>query len=249
MAIRNACTTMVATGALALASGAAQAQQAGDLVLGAGWLYLAPQDSSQPLRVQPGGAPGSLTLPGSGAKVSNASALGLSAVYYFDSHWGVETVVGVPPEFKLDGSGSLATVGRIGKARQWSPTVLLRYTFLDGNASFRPFVGLGATYVWYSDIKLTDGINTALAGRLGAPAAAVNTTARLGKSLAPVLNIGASYQFDRNWGLSFSVSYIPLKTKATLTTRRNADGATVATSRTKLTLDPVVTYLALTYRF
>lgn len=248
MAIRKACV-VGAIGTLMLGSAAVHAQQAGDWVLGAGWLHLAPQDSSQALQVQPAGYPSAVTVSGSGAKVGGASTIGLSAVYYFTSNWGVETVIGIPPKFKLDGSGTMAGVGRIGEARQWSPTVLLRYTFLDAESKFRPFVGFGGTYVWYSDIKLTDNINSALAARLGAPSAAVNTTAKLSKSFAPVINVGAGYQFDKNWGLAFSVSYLPLKTKATLTTRSNVTGATVATSRTKLTLDPIVTYLSLTYRF
>lgn len=240
---------------LLLLGGAANAQQAGDLVIGAGWMHLAPQDKSQTLQVQPAGSSTSVPFQGSGAKVGSSNTFGLSAVYYFDSHWGLETVAGIPPKFKLDGSGTLASTGRIGEARQWSPALLLRYTFLEGNAKFRPFVGLGATYVWYSDIKLTDGINTAIAGGLSRasgsviPPSAVNTSAKLSKSFAPVLNVGAGYQFDDHWGVAFSVSYIPLKTKATLTTRSAATGATVATSRTKLTLDPIVSYLSLTYRF
>lgn len=237
------------TAALSMVAGVAQAQQAGDVVLGAGWMYLAPQDSSEPLQVQPANSPSSITVPGSGAGVTNASTLGLSAVYYMTSNWGVELVAGIPPKFKLDGEGSLAPLGRLGEAKQWSPTVLLRYTFLDGNAKFRPFVAVGGTYVWYSDVNLTGGLNSLLAARLGAPVSAVNTTAKLSKSFAPVLNVGAGYQFDRNWGVSLSVSYLPLKTKATLTTRSNASGQTLATSRTKLKLDPIVSYLSLTYRF
>jgi outer membrane protein len=245
MAIRQA----YMVGALLLGTAAAHAQQAGDWVLGAGWMHLAPQDSSQALQVHPAGLPSAVTVAGSGAKVGQANTLGLSAVYYFTSNWGLETVLGVPPKFKLDGSGTMAGVGRIGEARQWSPTLLLRYTFLDAESKFRPFVGVGGTYVWYSDIKLTENINSALAARLGAPSSAVNTSAKLSKSFAPVINVGAGYQFDEHWGVSFSVSYLPLKTKATLTTRSNATGATVATSRTKLTLDPIVTYLSMTYRF
>ena len=48
--------------------------------------------------------------------------------------------------------------------------------------------------------------------------------------------------------MSLSVSYIPLKTTATLTTRA-ANGATIGTSEARLKLDPIVTYAAVTYRF
>ena len=116
-----------------LCGSVAHAQQAGDIVLGAGWMYFSPQDSSKPLTRTVGGV--STQIPNSGAKVSNANTVGLSGLYYFDSHWAVETVLGVPPTFKLDGTGSLAGVGRIGEAKQWSPAVLLRYTFFDGRPS------------------------------------------------------------------------------------------------------------------
>ncbi|KAF1020709.1 MAG: Outer membrane protein W [Paracidovorax wautersii] len=233
------------TAALSVVAGVAQAQQAGDVVLGAGWMYFSPQNSSKPLTRSTLGGP-STEIPNSGAKVSNASTVGLSGLYYFTSNWAVETVLGIPPSFKLDGTGSLAGVGRIGEAKQWSPTVLLRYTFLDGQAKFRPFVGLGATYVWYSDVRLTDNFHRQMAG---AAAPVTNTSAKLSKSFAPVFNVGAGYQFDKHWGISWSVSYIPLKTKADLTTRMNSTGATVGTGSTKLTLDPIVSYLSLNYRF
>ena len=238
--------TMLAMAALgALASGSAMAQQAGDWVVGAGWFHLSPQDSSKPLTVT---APIPAVLPGSGASVSDSETLGLSAMYFLDSHWAVEGVFGVPPKFKLNGTGTLGRVGELGEARQWSPTILGKYYFNEGNAALRPFVGLGATYVWYSDVSLTPGLQGALGGRLGLPPGATSTSAKLDKSFAPVFNLGAAWQFDKHWGVSFSVSYIPLKTTAKLTTR-TAGGTTVATSEARLKLDPIVTYLSATYRF
>src|SRR5689334_20250821 len=87
-----------------LVSGSAMAQKAGDWVVGAGWLRLAPQDSSQPLTLT---SPVQTIVPGSGARVSDSDTLGLNAVYFIDSHWAVEGVIGVPPKFKLYGTGSL----------------------------------------------------------------------------------------------------------------------------------------------
>jgi outer membrane protein len=229
----------------ALGSGSAMAQNAGDWVLGAGWLHFAPQDSSTPLRFT---SPINATVPGSGASVGSSDTLGLSATYFFDSSWALEGVFGVPPTFKLEGEGSLAPLGQLGDAKQWSPTLLAKYYFGSGNDAFRPFVGAGATYVWYSDVNLTSNLQNTLGGRLGRPAGSTNTKAKLDDSFAPVFNIGAGYQIDKHWGVSFSVSYIPLKTKAKLTTR-TAAGTTIGTSETKLTLNPIVTYLQATYRF
>jgi outer membrane protein len=230
--------------AAALACGNTWAQQAGDWQVGAGWMHFAPQDSSQPLVFT---APVPAVLPGTGAGVSNADTLGLSLLYFVDSHWAVEGVIGIPPKFKLDGIGGLAPIGQLGEARQWSPTLLAKYYFLAGDARLRPFVGLGGTYVWYSSVNITPGLQGALAQQIGAPVAFSTTTGKIDSSFAPVFNVGAAWQFNPQWGVSFSVSYIPLKTTAKLTTR--VLGVPVAASQASVKLDPIVTYLALTYKF
>ena len=44
-------------------------------------------------------------------------------------------------------------IGRLGEARQYSPTLLARYTFLDNTSRIRPYVAAGGTYVWYGDVN------------------------------------------------------------------------------------------------
>lgn len=231
--------------AAALASAPAMAQQAGDWVVGAGWFHLSPQDSSKPLTFT---APVPAVVPGSGARVSNSDTLGLSATYFIDPHWAVEGVLGIPPKFRLYGTGTLDRVGELGQARQWSPTILGKYYFNDAEARFRPFVGLGATYVWYSNVNLTSSLQGALGSQLHQAPLSTVTTAKLDSSFAPVFNVGAAWQFDRHWGVSLSVSYIPLRTTAKLTTTTSF-GLPVGSSQASLKLNPVVTYLAATYRF
>ena len=125
--------------------------------------------------------------------------------------------------------------------------MLAKYYFNDGEARFRPYLGLGATYVWYSNVKLTPGLQGALANRIGAPVLGTSTTAKVDSSFSAVFNVGAAYQLDPHWGVSFSVSYIPLKTKANLTTA--VLGVPVAASEASLKVDPIVPYLSLTYKF
>ena len=187
-------------------------------------------------------------VPGSGASVGSSDTFGMNLTYFIDSRWAVEGVLGMPPKFKLEGEGTLGPIGELGSARQWSPTLLGKYYFNDGEAKFRPYVGLGATYVWYSDVNLTPGMQGALASRLRLPASALSaTTAKLDSSFAAVFNAGVAYQFDPHWGMAFSVSYIPLRTTAKLTT--TARGIPVATSEASLKLNPIVPYLAVTYKF
>ena len=247
MKIANKNTLQAALAAALMAvGGSAMAQQAGDWVLGAGWMHFAPQDSSEGLSLT---SPVNMHVPGSDANVKSSDTLGLSATYFLDSHWGIEGVLGVPPKFKLEGAGTLASVGELGQARQWSPALLGKYYFNEGNAAFRPYVGLGLTYVWYSDVELTPGMQNAMGGLLRRPAGSTVTSAKLDSSWAPVFNIGAAYQFDQHWGVSLSVSYIPLKTTAKLTTTSAATGAQLGTSEASLKVNPIVPYVAVTYRF
>lgn len=238
---------VAAIGAAAtLGAGAAVAQEAGSMVVGGGWLGFFPQDSSKPLTMT---SPRQAEIPGSGSGVSNAHTLGLSFAYYFDKNWAVEAVVGVPPKFKLDGEGTLSGVGRLGEARQYSPTLLARYTFLDNSYKLRPFVSLGGTYVWYDSVKLTSGLQNWINAATTLPAGSTYTTAKLDSKFAPVINAGAAYSIDRHWSVSWSLSYVKLKTTAKLSTKLAANGQQVATSEARLTLDPIVSYLALNYRF
>jgi outer membrane protein len=226
-------------------SGSAMAQKAGDWQVGAGWLHLAPQDSSKPLTLT---SPVPSVLAGSGASIGNADTLGLNATYFIDSHWAVEGVMGIPPKVPFTGTGTLASVGELGEARQWSPTVLGKYYFNEGIDKFRPYVGLGASYVWYSSVNLTPGLQGALGNQLRQPPLSTVTTAKIDSSFALVFNVGVAYRFDPHWGMAFSVSYIPLKTTAKLTTR-SVSGLPLATSEASVKVNPIAPYLALTYTF
>ena len=140
-----------------LISAAAHAQSAGDVVANLGWFHLAPQDSSQPLTVSALGT--STTETGTGASVDNADTFGLTATYFITDHIAATAVLGVPPKFKLTGSGSLASLGQIGTAYEWSPTLLLKYYFNNAQSNLRPYLGAGGAYVWYSGVKLSSAMS------------------------------------------------------------------------------------------
>ncbi len=215
----------------------AMAQQAGDNLINAGWAHLGLNQSSEPLKL------GTFTVPNSGAHVSNADTLLLSFTHFITDNIAVTADLGIPPKFKLDGSGSLSGLGQLGTATQWSPALLAKYYFGDANSQFRPYVGAGVTYVWYSNVKLTSSLTGLLNG--GDPGA--STSADLSSSFAPVANVGMAYNFDKNWSANVSLAYVPLKTKADLSTR-HSDGTTTHAT-TKITLNPLVTVLSVGYKF
>lgn len=231
------------------------AQSAGSNVVNVGWFHLAPQDSSDPLQKLNGPQPGA--IPGSGATIGNADTLGIAFTHFFTDNFAVTADAGIPPTFKLNGTGTLAGVGEIGNAKQWSPAIVAKWYFGDANSKFRPFVGAGVTYVWYSDIALTGTFQKTISQKYsGGNSAAATSSADLSSSWAPVLNIGATYNFDKNWSVGFSVAYIPLKTNADITTSglpvgygSGAGANGPVKSSTSLTLNPIVTFLSVGYKF
>lgn len=235
---------VTAVSALAAFSLPAAAQSAGDNIVNVGWFHLKTYDSSETLRnTFPAPAP----IAGSSATVGSADTLGLAFTHFVTDNFALTADLGIPPKFKLDGAGSLASLGQIGTARQWSPAIIAKWYFGDRNSQIRPFVGLGLTRVWYSDVNLSPSLQRAVTApyNLGITGTA---TANLSSSWSPVANLGLTYNIDKKWSIGFSISYIPLDTDAEII-GRNAAGNVISRHTTNLTLDPLVTFLSVGYKF
>lgn len=231
---------------MATFAASASAQKAGDNVISAGWMHLKPFDSSKPVRVT---SPIQQEMPGSGSTVGSSDTLGLAYTRFLTDNLSLTFDAGIPPKFTLTGTGTLSGVGEIGTANQLSPAVLLKWHFLESNAKLRPFVGAGLTYVWYDNIKTTEKFQGYMSNAMSRGAtSAGRTKVDLESSFAPVLNAGVTYAIDDRWSLNFSASYILLKTTAKMETTILGAPA-VFKSETKLTLNPLVTFLSVGYKF
>lgn len=222
----------------------AMAQSAGDTLVNVGWFHIAPQDSSDPLKVT---SPLSRTIPGSGATVQSADTAGVVLTRFLTDNWAMSLDIGLPPRHKLDGSGTIASVGQLGSAKQWSPALLAKYYFGDANSAFRPLLGLGVSRIWYTDVQLTDHFQQYMTRAFGGTTG--STSVSLSKAWAPVFNAGATYALDKNWHVMFTVSYLPFKTTADLTTKTNNPLLPTVKSTTSVKINPLVTYLSVGYRF
>ncbi|WP_244818448.1 OmpW family protein [Caballeronia sp. Lep1P3] len=232
--------------AAALCVTGAHAQAAGDVVVNAGWMHFAPQDSSGPFKINARGQ--TMTQPGAGASVSDADTFAITTTYFATDHIAAEAIMGVPPKFNLYGTGTLAPFGKLGSAREWSPTLLLKYYFGSAQSRFRPYVAAGGSYVWFSDEKLTSGMGSGafLYSPQFGRALEGPTNVKISSSFAPVANAGFTYNFSQHWSASFSVSYMWLSARARIETQ-SAVGT--VRSESKIKLDPVVTFLSVGYRF
>ncbi len=256
----------------------AHAQSAGDNVVGLGWFHVMPQDSSDALTTYvaptpintPLRLPSQFTSAGTSLSTKSADTLGLVFTHFFTDHIATTFVGGVPPAFELDGHGTIQPPGPAGalgnqnldqtnpivkSVRQWSPALIFQYYFNAPTAAFRPFAGLGVSYNFFTNIELTNGFVTSTQNNLGAVLAAgagkpgpTSVEAKASSSWQPVFNLGATYNFDKHWGLIASLTYIPLKTTSSLIIKA-ADGTELATTKTRLKADPLITFLAVSYRF
>ena len=229
--------------------------------------YVTPQPIDTPLRL-----PGAFVSSGTGLSTTNADTLGLVISHFLTDHIALTTVAGVPPTFKLKGRGSIVPPGPAGalgtenlddpanepivkSVRQWSPAMMIQYYFNSATARFRPFAGIGISYNFYTNIELNPNFVTSTQNNLGSVLAAgaarpgvTSVSAKASPSWAPVFNLGASYSITNHWGLSASLTYIPLKTKSTVYVRA-ADGTLLGTTQAQLTADPLITYVAVSYKF
>jgi outer membrane protein len=240
----RALTRIALASAVLAASAQAWAQRAGDVVLGAGILTYAPQDKSSPLRFT---SPVQREIPGSGSDLHSATTLGLNVHYFLTDNWAVEGVFGIPPRLKLSGAGTLGGIGELGTTRLYGPSVLAKYFFGQPTDKLRISAGLGITYARFSNPRLSQGLQNALGGAIGIPPGGSSTSADIDHRFGPVFNLGANYAISDTLGVTLSVSYIPMKTTANLTT--TAGGRTVAQSQAKLTLNPLVPFIYLTHKF
>ena len=96
---------LAATAALACMSGA-HAQSANTFYVTTGWFHFAPQDSSDPLKIDSaGGTPVNMAIPNTGASISSSDTVGFSVGYFITDHLATEAELGIPPKFDLSGSG------------------------------------------------------------------------------------------------------------------------------------------------
>ncbi|MGH8447141.1 MAG: OmpW/AlkL family protein, partial [Solimonas sp.] len=240
----------------------AAAQTAGSIVLQAGWLHIQTLDSSKPLHsdVQPGlgaiiGIPDSFDSPGTSAKVSNADTLVLASSYFVTDHLAVKFEGGIPPDFDLYGKGKvqpnpninalsvdLGAHNPIASSKQWSPALLFQYYFRHPEATWRPYLGVGVTYTWFTNVELSDGFAGDLNTTFGRSLALANgkfpidgtyVNAKSSPDWAPIVNAGLSYAFNKRWGVSASVSYVDLKTTSTIDIFA-ADGTRLSRSTTDI---------------
>jgi outer membrane protein len=220
----NSVLTLLAAAALA-ASPAAQAQSAGQWTVKVGATKITPKVDS--------GDVSAPALPGSKADVGADTELTFGATYSFTDNLSAELALGLPYTHKIYGAGAIAGVGELGTVKSLPPTLFVQYRFFSPDAMLRPYVGLGATYAYFTD-ETGSGRLTAVSDIGGPP-----TTFTIKSKLAPTFELGLVYNINPKVYADLFVTKTLLKTKVNFSSGQTQD----------MTLDPLAVGFMVGYKF
>ncbi|MET0980629.1 MAG: OmpW family outer membrane protein [Telluria sp.] len=216
--------TLVAVCALACAAGAS-AQSAGQWTAKFGFNELTPKVESGDIS-----AP---ALPRTKADVESDIQPVLIFAYGLTDNVSLEAALGTPYKHKIVGAGAIAGVGELGEVQALPPTLFAQYRFFKPSATFRPFVGIGATYAYFLKAR-GSGKMTALLNPGGAP-----VTFEIDNKFTYTGQVGVAVNFSERWFADVTVNKSKLRTDVHFSTGQTQH----------MKLDPVAVVLAVGYKF
>ena len=154
-------STLFAAGVLATATGA-QAQDANRWFVKGGPAIIALDENAKMY------AAGNL-VPGANVTIKPQGTIELEGGYFVTKNVAVALTVGVPPLAKVEGAGTIAPLGTLGKAIYGPGTLTAEYHF-NRDGKFQPYVGAGMAFLLIfhaedgaiSDLKATNDLGGAL---------------------------------------------------------------------------------------
>ncbi|NDW04457.1 OmpW/AlkL family protein [Jiella pacifica] len=129
---------------------------------------------------------------GSDLSYSNTVIPELDISYYFTDNIAAELILGTTYA-NVNGEGSIAGLGRVGKTWLLPPTLTLQYHFTDFG-KFKPYVGAGATYAIFYNQDGDAASDLDIENTFGA-----------------ALQVGFDYMIDDHWGWNVDVKKIFLE--------------------------------------
>ncbi|USD20960.1 OmpW/AlkL family protein [Microbulbifer variabilis] len=227
----TACATAALTAVL---SAPVLAYEEGSFILRGGMATVAPDTSSSALYV--GGA----KQDGTGVDVDDGSALGLTGVYMFRDHWGLELVAATPFTHEIQAEG-LGETFELGETKHLPPTLLVQWYPMDTQSAIQPYIGLGVNYTAFFDEEISSTAN-AVFETLGATD---DAKLSLDNSFGLAAEAGIDFAFgaDQRWLFNMSVFWMDIDTDATV----KVPGVGNVTA--KVDIDPLVYMAGLGYRF
>lgn len=209
--------------ALAMAGATPALAKAGDFLLRARAVLVAPNESSG--GVKP-------AFPGEHVKVSDSFAPELDLTYFATDHIGFE-LIAATTRHKVEGtSGTTGSIGRLASTWVLPPTLTAQYHFAPG-AHVRPYVGAGINYTVFWNTRASDALVAAVGP----------THVGLSDSVGWAVQAGVDIDLTPKVFLNFDVKYIDIRTTGYLDT-------TAAGQQTvRVKLNPIVAGAGIGFRF
>lgn len=200
---------------------AAQAFEAGDFILRAGVVHVAPDDSSDVITIN-----GTRPLGDQRVAVDSNSQLGIRATYMATGNLGIGVLAATPFKHNITAKGGVLDGADAGETKHLPPTVTLQYFPLASSSSFQPYAGVGVNYTTFFEEK------TGL-GEL-----------ELDDSVGAAVEVGMDYMLSENFGLNAAIWWADINSDAQITL---ADGT--KTDEFEVEIDPMVYMVGFTYKF
>lgn len=230
-------TRIAVLGIFSLITSGAYAQKSGDWLATAGWARISPGamlDSISSTEPNANGA-----VQGASIKSVNAGTAQFGLTYMLSDNVGAELVFGIPPKLDLDLNVPSGAHPSALSARALMPALIGKYLFGEANQSFRPYVGLGVSYLSFGDYSYNAADMTVVG--------LASQSTSIKSAWAPTLTLGGSYQMSGNWYLNGSATYLPIKTEAMMSGPGVGAGPTTTTATVKM--DTTILSLTISYKF
>ena len=161
------------------------AHQAGDIIVRAGAVMVAPNESSP------------VVANIAEFEVSNNTQLGLNFGYMLTDNIGIELLAATPFSHDI----SLGALGKIAETKQLPPTLVAQYYFGTSDSKLRPYIGAGVNFTNFFDNEFNQGAKDAGLSDLS-----------LSNSWGVAAQVGIDYQVNKNWLVNASVWYAQIST-------------------------------------
>lgn len=220
----------------------AKAFEAGDFIVRAGVIEVAPDGSSE--RIAVAGNP----FPTANARVDvdDNTQLGLRGTYMVTSNIGIGLLGATPFKHNITGAGDISADAKLGETKHLPPTLTLQYYPMHSSSAFQPFVGVGVNYTTFFEEKTSDTLTRVVDGVLGGVG---STRLDLDDSVGVAVEVGMDYMLNENFGLNAAIWWADINTDAKVSVYDTAGNFVAATDTFEVEIDPVVYMVGFTYKF
>lgn len=235
--------------ALMLVAGAAQAYEAGDMVVRTGGASVHPDASSSSVNIT---NPALGVAEGVQVDVDDDTQLGVSFTYFITPKLGIEVLGATPFKHDIIASNILAGA-KLAETKHLPPTISVQFYPMAATSKFQPYVGAGLNYTLFFEEYTTDTLTGAIGALadIAAPGTAPNgvvatsTSIELDDSVGLALQAGFDYALTDKVGINAGIWYVDISTTADITAQTNV-GTVNATI--DVDIDPMVYMIGVSYK-